>query len=163
MDNHIHLIAVPKNEDSLSIGMKDVHLRYTRMINFREGWRGFLWEGRFKSYPLSERYLYAALRYVERNPVRAGIVKRAEDYPWSSAGAHVKKEKSNLLADNFMLSEIKDWASYLAEEDNETDRELFKKHARTGRPLGDDKYIEHLEELTGKDLKKKKPGPKKDN
>jgi len=163
MDNHVHLIAVPKNEDSLARGIGQVHRYYTRMINFREGWRGYLWQGRFISYPLDEQYLYAAVRYVERNPVRAGLVKRAEDYPWSSAKAHVLKEKDILLSDNFMLSEIEDWSSYLAEDDRDIDRNLFREHARTGRPLGDDKFITKLEEITGKVLKKKKPGPQKNN
>ena len=133
------------------------------MINFRERWRGYLWEGRFKSYPLAEKHLYAAVRYVERNPVRAGLVKKAEDYPWSSARAHIKKEKSVLLADNFMHSEIKDWSLYLSEDEDKVDKDLFRQHARTGRPLGDDEYIKQLEKLTGRDLRKRKPGPKKKN
>jgi putative transposase len=60
------------------------------MINFRENWRGHLWEGRFKLYPLNELHLYAAIRYVERNPVHSKMVKHTWEYPWSSAGAHVK-------------------------------------------------------------------------
>ena len=76
------------------------------MINFRENWRGYLWQGRFISYPLSERRLYAAMRYVERNPVRAGLVKKSEDYPWSSAKAHVFGKKDILLSDNFCFPRI---------------------------------------------------------
>lgn len=163
MDNHIHLIAVPKKEDSLAIGLKEAHVRYTRMINFREGWRGYLWEGRFKSHPLSESHLYSAIRYVERNPVRAKIVSKADDYNWSSAKAHVSKEKNVLLDDNYFLPEIEDWSLFLADGDNETDKALLKQHARTGRPLGDNNYIETLEKLTGRELKKKKPGPKRKN
>ena len=158
MDNHVHLIAVPRNEDSLARGIGEAHRNYTRLINFREGWKGYLWQGRFISYPLDEKYLYAAVRYVERNPVRAGLVKRAEDYPWSSAKAHVYGEKDILLSDNFMLSEIKDWSSYLSEGDENIDKNLFKKHGRTGRPLGDDRFLTKLEEITGRVLKKKKPG-----
>jgi putative transposase len=75
MNNHLHLIAVPQNEDSFARGFAEAHRRYTRYINFRKGWRGYLWEGRFKSYLLDEAHLYAAIRYIERNPVRAGIVK----------------------------------------------------------------------------------------
>lgn len=163
MDNHVHLIAIPEKEDSLARGIGEAHRDYTRMINFREGWSGYLWQGRFISYPLSEQYLYAAVRYVERNPVRAGLVKKAEDYPWSSARAHVFKEKDVLLADNFMVSEIQDWSSYLRENDSETDRNLFKKHIRTSRPLGDEKFLTKLEEITGRVLRKRKPGPKKNN
>ena len=66
----------------------EVHRRYTRMINFREGWRGHLWQGRFASFVMSEKHLMGAVRYVERNPVKAELVERAEDWPWSSAAAH---------------------------------------------------------------------------
>lgn len=160
MDNHVHLIAVPKDKDSLARGIGEAHRKYTRMINFREGWRGYLWQGRFLSYPLNEQYLYAAVRYVERNPVRAGIVKKAADYLWSSARAHILKINDVLLRDNFMLSEIKDWARYLAETDQTSDINLLREHAHTGRPCGDDKFLTKIKEITGRDLTKKRPGPK---
>ncbi|MDD5730675.1 MAG: transposase [Candidatus Omnitrophica bacterium] len=117
MDNHVHLIAVPKEKSSLSKGIGLTHRYYTRMINFREGWRGYLWQGRFISSPLDQKYLYAAVRYVERNPVRAGLVKKAEDYVYSSARSHIYNTQDKVLSDNFMFQEIKDWASYLSEED----------------------------------------------
>ena len=97
MDNHVHLIAVPETRESLARAIGEAHRRYTRMINFREGWRGYLWQGRFSSFLLEERHLYAAIRYVERNPVRVKIVKRAEDYKWSSAYAHVSKGGDELI------------------------------------------------------------------
>ena len=161
MDNHVHLVAVPDREESLALGIGEAHRRYTRMIHFREGWRGYLWEGRFKSYPLSEAHLYATMRYIERNPVRAGLVKKAEEYRWSSAKAHVHKKKDKILSDNFVLSEIRDWREYLADEDKAKDINLFKKHMNTGRPLGDDKFIEEVSNIIKRDLIKKKPGPKK--
>ncbi len=161
MDNHVHFIAVPKEEDSFGKGFKEAHKHYTRMINFRENRRGHLWEGRFKSCVLSEKHLYAAMRYVERNPVRAGIVKKPEDYPWSSAKAHIRKKKNLFLSDNFVIKEIPDWQNYLAEEKSKIDESLFVRHADSGRPLGDDNFIDTLEKKTGKKLRKKKPGPKK--
>jgi putative transposase len=160
MDNHVHIIAIPKQADSLARGIGDTHKYYTRAINFRENWRGYLWQGRFSSFPLDEKYLYAAVRYVERNPVRAGIVKRAEDYEFSSAKAHAYKKKDILVEDNFMIGEIKDWKTYLREDDNEQDRSLFKKHERVGRPLGEEKFVRKLEEVTGRILRPGKPGPK---
>lgn len=161
MDNHVHLIAVPEKKDSLAGGIGKTHKYYTRMVNFREGWRGYLWQGRFSSFPLDENYLFAAVRYVERNPIRAGMVERAEDYIFSSARAHVCKTKDKILSDNFMLQEIKDWARYLAEGDNESEHQLFQKHARIGRPLGKDSFIEKLEKMTHRALKPKRPGPKR--
>ena len=160
MDNHVHLIAVPEKENSFAYGFAQAHKHYTRRINFRENWRGYLWEGRFKSYPLSEFHLYAAIRYIERNPVRAKIIKNAWDYPWSSARAHVFKEKNILLDKNFLTSDIPDWKAFLSEEDKPDNVSLLKLHAATGRPLGDDKFIKAIEDETGRELKKRKPGPK---
>ena len=71
MPNHVHLIVVPQSADGLRRAIGEVHRRYTRMINFREGWRGHLWQGRFASFVLDEPYLLTAARYVELNPVRA--------------------------------------------------------------------------------------------
>jgi putative transposase len=161
MDNHVHLIAVPEKEDSLAKGIGDTHKYYTRMVNFRENWRGYLWQGRFSSFPLDEKYLYAAIRYVERNPVRAGIVKRAEDYEFSSAKAHVYKTSDLLLSDNFVIEEIKNWKAFLAEDDKDQDVKLFKKHTRVGRPLGQEGFIEKLEKITGRILRPQKVGRKK--
>ena len=89
MPNHVHLIAVPASSDGLRGAIGEAHRRYTTVINRREGWRGHLWQGRFASYVMDDRYTLAAARYVELNPVRAGLVARAEDYPCSSARAHL--------------------------------------------------------------------------
>jgi len=160
MDNHVHFIAVPDHESSLARGIGEAHRNYTRMINFREGWRGHLWQERFKSYLMDERYLYAAVRYVELNPVRAGLVKKAEDYTWSSARAHVLTKKDKLLSDNFMLSEIENWSAYLTEGRDEKEYNQFQKHTHTGQPLGNKSFITKLEQITKKALKRRKPGPK---
>ena len=154
MDNHVHLIAVPKEEESLARGIGEAHRKYTRMVNFREGWRGYLWQGRVSSYPLGENYLYAAIRYVELNPVRAGIVKNAQDYPWSSAKAHILKEKDPLLSDNFVIEEIQDWSAYLDSGSGNTHYNLFRQHSRSGRPLGNDAFVTKLEKITGMTLRR---------
>ncbi len=119
MDNHVHLIVVPEKIDSMTRALSLTHQLYTRMINFREGWRGYLWEGRFKSKLLNEQHLYAAVRYVEQNPVRAGIVKKAEDYRWSSALAHVNKKPDKILAKFHLTREIPNWKEYLRGNDDE--------------------------------------------
>ena len=98
MTNHIHLVVVPATEDGLQRVLKPLHMRYAQHINRERGWKGHLWQGRFFSSPLDEAYLWAAVRYVERNPVRAGMVKRAENYRWSSAAAHCGKEIDKLIA-----------------------------------------------------------------
>ncbi|MCK5492966.1 MAG: hypothetical protein KAJ14_07640 [Candidatus Omnitrophica bacterium] len=76
----------------LRYGFSESQKRYSRRINFRENWRGHLWEGRFKSYPLNEAHLYTTIRYIERNPVRAKMVKQAWEYSWSSAKVHINKK-----------------------------------------------------------------------
>ena len=89
MPNHMHLIVAPESADGLCRGICEAHRRYSRRINFREGWRGHLWQGRFASFVMDEPHLLAAARYVERNPVKARLVDAAADWPWSSAAAHV--------------------------------------------------------------------------
>jgi putative transposase len=89
MPNHVHLIVVPQSEDGLRRGLGEAHRRYTRRINFREGWRGHLWQGRFASFAMDERYLRRAARYVELNPVRAKLCRVPWRWRWSSAAAHV--------------------------------------------------------------------------
>ena len=106
MDNHVHLIVVPEDIDSMTQTLSLTHQLYTRMINFREGWRGYLWEGRYKSKVLDEQHLYAAIRYIERNPVRAGLVKRPEDYLWSSYRHYAFGEKDALINDDPLFSEF---------------------------------------------------------
>jgi len=74
MPNHVHLIVVPLSPESLRRAIGEAHRRYTRWINFREGWRGHLWQVRFASFLMDEDHLLTAARYVELNPVRAGLV-----------------------------------------------------------------------------------------
>ena len=87
MPNHVHLIAVPQSADGLRRAIGEAHRRYSRMVNLREGWRGHLWQGRFASFVLDETYLLMAARYVELNPVRAGLVNTPRQYRRSSAAA----------------------------------------------------------------------------
>jgi len=96
MPNHVHLVAVPEREESLARGIGEAHRRFTRHINFKKGWKGYLWQGRFGSFPMDEDYLLAACRYVELNPVRAKLVERPEEFRWSSAKAHLSGKDDGL-------------------------------------------------------------------
>jgi len=160
MGNHVHLVAVPKSPESFTKGLGAAHWKYTLSINIREGWRGYLWQGRFFSCPLDGRYLMAAMRYVECNPVRAGLVTRAEDYPWSSAHAHVFKQKDPLIKNCALQDEIRDWAGFLSTILPEYETNNLRKSTMTGRPAGDQNFIERLERITGRVLKEMKRGPK---
>ena len=157
MENHVHLIAVPTNKESLR-AVAETNRRYTCIINRREGWQGYLWQGRFASFVMDEAYCYHAIRYVENNPVRAGIVKRAEDYRFSSAPYHVYDHNDQLIYHCFWQDRIKDWRGYLKE--NMTGEDSLRLHARTGRPLGSEEFKIKLEHLLGRALRKKKPGRK---
>ena len=86
-----------RTEDGMRKAIGEVHRRYARMINFREGWRGYLWQGRFHSFVMDERYLPAAVRYIELNPVMARLVTDPISYPWSNARAHIEKRDDALV------------------------------------------------------------------
>jgi putative transposase len=160
MPNHTHLIAVPQSEESLRRAIGEAHRRYTRMINFREQWRGHLWQGRLGSFVMDGAYLPACARYVERNPVRAGLCGRPEEYLWSSAKAHVQGEDDILVRVRPLLAMIPQWSAHLAvEADTETVQRL-KRHEGTGRPLGGEKFVKKLESLVSRILRPRKPGRK---
>ena len=160
MTNHIHLIAVPETEDGLRRAIGEAHRRYTKYINFQKGWRGHLWQGRFASYPMDEQYFIAAARYIELNPVRSGIINKAEEYPWSSARAHLRSENDILVNVAPGLEIVPDWSGLLSSDLAEKEIEVLRRHERTGRPLGSDDFVTGLEKLMSRILKKKKPGPK---
>jgi putative transposase len=109
MPNHVHLIVVPETETALARAIGEAHRRYTRRINFREGWRGHLWQERFASFPMDEGYLLAAARYIEMNPVAAGIVSHPGDYRWSSAGAHLAGLDDALTRVEPLLALVDSW------------------------------------------------------
>ena len=160
MTNHVHLIAVPESEHALAAAIGEAHRRYTRMINFREDWRGHLWQGRFASFVMDERYLLAATRYVELNPVRAGLVKKPEEYPWSSASAHKEGRNDMLVKVSALLEMVDNWQEFLSQEVVEKETEALKLHERTGRPLGSENFVLGLEKKLGCSLRPRKPGPK---
>jgi len=160
MPNHVHLIAVPQSEDGLRRAIGEAHRRYTRRINFREKWRGYLWQGRFASFVMDEPYLLAAARYVEWNPVRASLVADTAEWPWSSARAHLSGRDDRLVKVDPMLAMIHDWRAFLDSAIPEGQLRALRDHGRTGRPLGDAMFIERLEKLVGRVLRPRKPGRK---
>lgn len=156
MPNHVHIIAVPQRENSLHAALGEAHRRYSCRVNLREGWRGHLWQGRFASFPMDEEHTLRAVRYVELNPVRAGLVKKAADWRFSSARAHLFGTADELLDTQALAEQAIDWEAYL----QESELELFRRHERTGRPLGDTAFLQKLEILSGRKLMPQKRGPK---
>ena len=130
------------------------------MVNFREGWRGHLWQGRFASFVLDEPYLLAAARYVELNPVRAGLINAPSRYPWSSAWAHLRNRDDALVRVAPLLQLAPDWRRHLTRVIKEEDLKLLRSHEHTGRPLGDEAFLASLEQNLGRVLRRQKPGPR---
>ena len=160
MPNHVHLIAVPETKESLADAIGEAHRRYTRLINSRYDWRGYLWQGRFGSLPMDEAYLYMAACYVELNPVRAGLVKEAWQYRWSSAAAHISGCDDTLVRVDPLLNMFGDWRKYLTKDLTIEETEKIQQHIKTGMPLGDESFITALEEKYDMDFSSGKRGPR---
>jgi len=152
---------VPPSKEALTRAIAEIHRRYTSRVNLRECWTGHLWQGRFSSFPLSEAHLYSAARYVERNPVRAGLVKEPWQYPWSSAAAHLAGCDDRLVRVGPLLEMFGDWREYLTRDIPEEDVQVLRRHERTGRPLGDENFLAGLEEALGQSLQPRKRGPRR--
>lgn len=160
MPNHVHLILVPRDEDGLRAALARTHARYSRHINGREGWRGFLWQGRFASVAMDEPHLLAGIRYVELNPVRARLVRRARDWPWSSARAHLTGRGDGLVDLDAVRDLVPDWSDFLAAGLSAEDHAALHNAERTGRPLGAPAFVRKLEKRLGRALAPRKRGPK---
>ncbi|MES2497148.1 MAG: transposase [Pseudomonadota bacterium] len=174
MDNHVHLILVPEDADGLRAALGEAHRRYTRHVNLREGWRGYLFQGRFASYPMDDPHLVAAMRYVERNPVAAGLVAQAEDWRWSSARSHVagRRTADDPLTDVKALgAHVPNWRAMLrhgaeaggAGAEGEALAEAIEARLRTGRPLAADDWIADQEAAIDRTLAPARRGPKPRN
>ena len=161
MDNHVHHVAVPEREDSLGRTIKEAHGDYSKYFNTKYGLVGHAWQNRFKSFPMDWDHCRNAMRYVELNPVRAGMVVRAEDYLWSSAAAHCGLRDDSLLSGECpFVAEILDWSEWLRSPEDETIQDAIRSHTRTGRPLGPKEFVLRLEEQIGRKLLPQKRGPK---
>jgi len=166
MPNHVHLILRPADPDGLRAALAEAHRRYSRRINFAHGWTGYLWQGRFASYPMDDAHLLTAVRYVELNPVKAKLAARAEDWAWSSARAHVRGRADGFTDLRGLAGVHRNWRAMLrhgleAGDLGAEEAAAIERRLRTGRPLGDEAFVAALETATGRSLKPNKPGPKK--
>ena len=158
MPNHVHLIITPATADGPRRAIGEAHRRYSRQVNDREDWRGHLWQGRFASFPMDDGHLLAAARYVELNPVRAGLADRPEDWPWGSAGAHLAGRDDALVTAAPLLDRFGDWRAVLDAGLDKAGLEAIRRHERTGRPLGGDAFVAALEAALGRTLGPRRPG-----
>ncbi len=152
MPNHVHFVMVPEQEDGLRAAVADAHRRYTRSVNFREGWRGHLWQERFHSFVMDETHLRVTIPYVENNPVRAGLCDAPERWRWSSAGERAGLWDTGLVDWN-RRARLLDAPLEVAVKGMTQDVDSIRLHTRTGRPLGSDSFVERIEAATGRTLK----------
>ncbi len=162
MTNHVHFVAVPEQENSLAKVFGRTHCDYARYANIVRRSGGHFWQARFYSCALDEPHAWRALAYVERNPVRAGLVAAAEDYPWSSAAAHCRED------DMDERLELQPWKQRYAGErwrevlrvgiEEEALRERIRTATHRGRPLGDEAFVESVGRALGRDLRWRRPG-----
>jgi putative transposase len=162
MTNHIHAIVVPASVTALSDVFRNAHSVYGRWFNKKYGLSGHLWQGRFYSCVMSESHLWAGVRYVERNPVRAGIVRRAEDYRWSSPRAHVYGSPDPLLDAGLpQVRLVGDWSQWLAANDADSEIKAIRKATAKDYPFAEDPFVKRLELELGRPLRPQKVGRKK--
>jgi putative transposase len=159
MKNHVHLIAIPDREDSLAVLLRRVHGRYAQYYNARNGRTGHLWQNRFFGCCLSESHLWRALAYVDRNPVRSGLVANAGDYRWSSAVAHLTEN------DSFELIDMGWWRSssaqtawpHLLKCDDSDQSAALRASTYAGRPFGEETFVAELGARFGRQWHRGRP------
>jgi putative transposase len=162
MTNHTHVVPIPKRADSVWRTFHRVHSIYGSIFNAKYSLCGRLWEERPRSSPMDESHFLAAVRYVEQNPVRAGMVLRAEEYPWSSARYHCGLIASDDLLDTRWptVDAVVSWSEWLRGEGDPATEDLVRRNTLSGQPCGDETFIKRLESLLCKPIRPRKPGPK---
>ncbi len=160
MGNHVHLLAVPGTDTGLARGIGLTNMLYTQYLNRKLNQSGRIWQNRFFSCLVeSNQNLWSVVRYIERNPVKAGLAVTAIAYPWSSAAAHVAGKGNQLLAEVSWLApdERCGYAAFLDAVDEETD-DGIRRATRTGRPFGSEQFIDQLELSLNQKLRPSGPG-----
>ncbi len=153
MTNHVHLVVRPAHRESLARTIGEVHGQYARSLHRRQGWDGHLWANRYYAAALGPDRLWAAVRYVERNPVRAGLVERAEEFPWSSARAHCGLVTDAPLSPQRPFpGPIPDWRGWLAGEPDEVAEQAIRSSTARGLPTGSPVFVADLERRLGRFL-----------
>jgi REP-associated tyrosine transposase len=162
MPNHVHIVVVPATKSALHQVLRPLHMRHAQRINRARGWTGHLWQGRYFASALDENYVWTAIRYVERNPVRAGLARRAEEYRWSSAAAHCGPRADPVLTTDpnwqQRLKIISNWSAWLACPDEDRHLEMLRSKADKGLPCGSNEFVENLEHASGRHLKGRPQG-----
>lgn len=158
MPNHIHAVVVPGKQTDLAKFFAPLHRRYARITNKKHDWRGHLWQERFYSVVMDEAHTLAAMRYVEMNPVRAGLCESASEWRWSSARGNLGLIDDPLLDDTAAGILIGSWREYLDISEDESELDGLRRLTRIGRPDGDDAFVESIELKSGRVVRKRRGG-----
>lgn len=161
MPNHVHIVAVPSDEDGLRRTFRHVHRHYTGYINARLRVTGHLWQGRFSSVAMDEPHFVAALRCIAFNPVRARLAPRCEDWPWSSTRALIAGKDDRFVTVRPALERVGDFAAFHSEDfDEALTYAAIRRAESTGRPIGSPEWLADMERQAGRVLTPQKRGPK---
>jgi len=164
MTNHVHWVVTPRADESLARAFGEAHGRYAAYANARMSRSGHFWQNRFFSCPLDRAHLWAALRYVERNPLRAGMVAACSAYQWSSAAAHTGETPPNWLEQEPMRSSFtpREWTACLEADTMGDEEAALRRSTYTGRPAGSPQFVAWAESRLGRALAAQPGGrPKK--
>ncbi len=146
MSNHIPLVAEPEAGDSLAVLLRRAHGRYAQMLNACLKSTGHLSQSRFFRCPLETAHLRRALADVERNPVRAGLVERAEPYRWSSAAVHLElaQDRPGLVDEPFWreFGGAETWRELLMSPEELSELRLLRRCTFAGRPYGSERFLQ---------------------
>lgn len=156
MPNHVHIVLVPAHRDGMHRALKAVHGRYAQRVNCLRKQRGHVWQDRFFSSPLDAAYFANAVRYVELNPVRAGMVARAEGFRWSSAQAHCGLVSDRVIGYATLsatLGGIGNWANWLSEGISDEALNTLRRHNGRNLPCGSEDFVASLEATCGRALR----------
>ena len=161
MPNHVHLVVIPSTARGLHLALKAIHGQYAQRINRVHELKGHLWQGRFFSSALDTNYFRNAVRYVELNPLQAGLVSKAEEYRWSSAAAHCGLRHDPLVDGRppaIAFSDIANWSVWLSAGLSQVASELLDRNVRKNLPCGSESFVENLERISGRHLRHKPAG-----
>jgi putative transposase len=161
MPNHIHAVVIPHTESSLAAFFGPLHKLYAQHTNQRYEWAGHLWQARFFSVPMDESHALSALRYVEMNPCRSGLADNPQDWPWSSARANLGLANDRLIRGRPAESVIPDWRAFLCTPEDPDELQAVRQQTNTGRPAGDDSFIEEIESVSGRCIRRRRAGRKR--
>ncbi|RWK49469.1 MAG: transposase [Mesorhizobium sp.] len=159
MPNHVHLILTPADADGLRRALAKVHRSYAGIIHARQKRTGHFWQGRFGAVAMDEDHLLSAVRYVGLNPVRAGLVKQAADWPWSSARAHQTNEPDGVTDLRPMKDRLPSSTGLFDLLDTDVAAfDALRNAESIGRPVGNDAFLDRIAEQIGKAVKPGKRG-----